>query len=173
MTAHESQFWARLRACLTRAGAYCLKLHGHAMQAPGWPDVMVFHHTWTGGLELKWGRNALTQAQRLVGEKLGERGFPFLVLREVTHRTAMVEQLDGAELDTVPCGPEDGPSLLGCLAQLTTRFGSMQASPPAMLEAGGYSYRDGPRGLTLEECRAYASGRRSLREELRAKGVEA
>lgn len=37
----ESKWTAQLRRALEARGACCLKLHGHSMQAAGWPDLYV------------------------------------------------------------------------------------------------------------------------------------
>lgn len=159
-TTPEGRFWAQLGETLRRAGALTFKIHGHAMQAPGWPDVLVFHHTWTGALELKAGKNKLSQAQRLRLEALSSRGFPALCLRHVTDRTAMCEQTDGTELDTVPTN--DGAALLKCLSLLTTRWGEEWDAPgKAIMARDGWCIDQVVRGVTLEEVRAFFAGKRA------------
>jgi hypothetical protein len=59
-----------------------LKVHGHAMQQPGWPDLQVYHVSWFGQLELKCGRNSASTAQRIIIGQLRRRGFPAYILRE-------------------------------------------------------------------------------------------
>ena len=78
----ESQFQSSLRLKLTKAGALVFNVHGHAMQAPGWPDLQVYSPMWTGHLELKVGRGSLSIHQKRVIEALRRRLSPAFVLRE-------------------------------------------------------------------------------------------
>jgi len=50
----ESQYQKFLGDKLRSAGAMVLKLHGHAQQSSGWPDLFIGHRIWTGWLEVKF-----------------------------------------------------------------------------------------------------------------------
>lgn len=79
----ENQWKAALVKALRAYGAHVLSLHGHAMQAPGWPDIFVAHRQWSGWIELKASSGELKDAQRLVGRKLEDLD-QFVCLRAST-----------------------------------------------------------------------------------------
>lgn len=79
----ESTFQSNIKSCLEALGALVFNVHGHGMQAAGWPDLQVYHPSWTGHLELKVGDNRLTTLQKLRIHDLVERGTPAYVLRWV------------------------------------------------------------------------------------------
>ncbi len=69
----EFEWKAQLTEDLRGKAALVLSLHGHAMQAPGWPDLYIAHRFWSGWLELK--REAtLAPLQRERLEGLTSRG---------------------------------------------------------------------------------------------------
>jgi hypothetical protein len=76
----ENQWKAALVKELRAAGALVLSVHGHAQQAPGWPDIYVAHCIWSGWIELKSHDGELSEAQRIVGRKL-EALCQFAVMR--------------------------------------------------------------------------------------------
>ncbi len=76
---NETQWKAILRKDFDLHGI-SLSLHGHGMQAPGWPDLWVGTNIYTGWIELKSPDREVTTAQRIIGRKL-ERFGQFVVLR--------------------------------------------------------------------------------------------
>ncbi len=73
----ESDFQKSLVRELRDAGAVILKIHGHAMQAPGWPDLYIAHHAIPGGgawLELKRDGHEPTELQAAVIRRLRAAG---------------------------------------------------------------------------------------------------
>jgi hypothetical protein len=77
----ENQWKARLKAALVAQGAVVLSVHGHAMQAPGWPDLFFTHSRGRAWMELKMHDGELREAQRIVLRKLNEVDEFSLVLR--------------------------------------------------------------------------------------------
>ena len=77
----ESDFQSKLSAALRRTGAMVFNVHGHEMQAAGWPDLQVYSPRWVGHLELKTVAGRLSPMQRRVIGELRRRGFPAWVLR--------------------------------------------------------------------------------------------
>ena len=73
MTMTENKWKAALKKAFVEAGADALSLHGHGMQAPGWPDLWIGHWRWSGWLELKAHKGELSTAQRIIGRKLERR----------------------------------------------------------------------------------------------------
>ena len=78
----ETKFQADLVAKLKAGGAYTFNVHGHAMQASGWPDLQVYSPVWTGHLELKVGRNKAAPLQNARIRELRRRGVFAFVLWE-------------------------------------------------------------------------------------------
>ena len=76
----ENQWKAALVKELRSRGVMVLSLHGHAMQAPGWPDIFVADKLWSGWIELKAHDGELSGAQRIIGRKL-EALRQFVLLR--------------------------------------------------------------------------------------------
>lgn len=83
-----------VRDALVKDGAMVLKIHGHAMQAPGWPDLYVAHPTYGGWIEMKAG-STLTAAQAGIGVSLLSRGQPFLVLQASMSRGVVIVEPNG------------------------------------------------------------------------------
>lgn len=50
---NESKFQKMVIRSLKDTGAMTFNVHGHAMQAAGWPDIYVAHPKWQGWIELK------------------------------------------------------------------------------------------------------------------------
>ena len=61
----ENKWKSEFRKWVERAGGICYLIHGHAMQAPGIPDVWVATRWWCGWIEFKQGLNHLSTAQRV------------------------------------------------------------------------------------------------------------
>jgi curved DNA-binding protein CbpA len=77
----ETEFTSHVSKVLRDEGAVVFKVHGHAMQQSGWPDLQVYHSRWTGHLELKVEGNDLTTLQSMVIRDLKKRGTKAYVLR--------------------------------------------------------------------------------------------
>jgi hypothetical protein len=75
--------------------AEILKLHGHGWQAPGWPDMYIVHQRFTGWLETKGKHTELSIKQVKVFKKLYEHGVYVIILRFITDRYWVLEDLDG------------------------------------------------------------------------------
>lgn len=135
----ETVFTHSIIGALRSVNALTLKVHGHAMQQPGWPDLQVYHVRWSGHLELKVGRNQLTAAQRIIMEELNRRGAPAFVLRGGGSTRAGVPTFQAEAPDgTVLAGPgplSGGARLLDLLHDLSrdawSRIRSQPLSPVA------------------------------------------
>lgn len=77
----ETAWTAKLVVRLRRLNAQVLNVHGHDMQAPGWPDLYVAHRRWSGWLEVKTAKGRLRKVQQLVIDGLRARNVPAFVLR--------------------------------------------------------------------------------------------
>jgi hypothetical protein len=93
----ETHFQAEVIEAFRARGALTFNVHGHAMQASGWPDIQVYHPEWTGHLELKRNKNPATTIQRIILRKLNLAGTPAYILREVGPRV-FLESHDGEVL---------------------------------------------------------------------------
>lgn len=111
----ESEFSRNLALDLRNIGASVLVVHGHQFQAAGWPDLQVYHRTWTGHLELKVNQNKVDDLQRIVMNKLRFHGSSVYVLRLIAFHVR-IETPDGAVLTTLqyPLKPLE---FLQCLAR--------------------------------------------------------
>ena len=65
----ENDWKAKLRRDAERHGI-AFSVHGHGMQAPGWPDLYFATAQWVGWAELKSENRETTTAQRIVGRRL-------------------------------------------------------------------------------------------------------
>lgn len=79
----ETRFKEELVRQLQSEGALTFKVHGHAMQASGWPDLQVYSRVWTGHLELKVGSESASPLQKRIIDQLRIRGTRAWVLRYV------------------------------------------------------------------------------------------
>jgi len=77
----ESKFQKHVKTYLENCGAMVLNVHGHQMQAAGWPDLYVAHENFNGWVELKVGKNWLSKLQEHRCRELDRRGVPALCLR--------------------------------------------------------------------------------------------
>lgn len=109
----ETRYKSKLVSTLRREGALVLSLHGHAQQAPGWPDVYVCHSLWRGWIELKKTGCLLSEAQRSVARKLA--AFRLFVLLEVGGDDWYLRDHEECCIATVV--PRCGVSLLREIAQ--------------------------------------------------------
>lgn len=98
----ESEFQRMLIEMLEADGATVLNVHGHGMQAAGWPDLQVYSRRWTGHLELKVkrvSRQVPLQRSRMIRlldvgtpawfALLGEGGMGIYDPRVITARTSV------------------------------------------------------------------------------------
>ena len=98
---NENAFQSQMVHALKTQGAMVLNLHGHAMQAPGWPDLYVAHPKWRGWIELKVKGRALSELQEVIIRKLMERGDTVYVM-DLTFGTVKIwADLDANEHWTV------------------------------------------------------------------------
>ena len=77
----ESRVQTNIKNALTRVGARVFNVHGHLMQEPGWPDLLVWHRQGFFAIELKIEQGRLRPEQRLILDDLSARGFNAMVLR--------------------------------------------------------------------------------------------
>lgn len=66
--------------------AVVFNVHGHAMQSKFWPDMIVWHKAWSGGIEIKINKDSMSRGQWQRSLKLIEQGFPVFVLHTKTLR---------------------------------------------------------------------------------------
>ena len=89
----ENEFQSRVVRSLFYQGAWTFNVHGHGMQRPGVPDLLVVHRSWKGWLELKVGKNKPSAIQCKVMQDNLARGFPCYVLR--SNGVITLETLEG------------------------------------------------------------------------------
>lgn len=87
----ESVFGQRLAGLIEQVGVV-LKVHGHAFQEAGWPDLQVYSVIWTGHLELKVDKGQLSpiQVKRIVD--LRKTGTPAWCLRSVDEKIYLEDE---------------------------------------------------------------------------------
>jgi hypothetical protein len=75
----------QLTSQLLRAGRMCraeiLSLHGHDMQAPGWPDAYIAHPYWIGWIEFKGPNTKIEPHQQKIIASLRDKGVNVFVVR--------------------------------------------------------------------------------------------
>lgn len=76
----ETKLSARLIKEFGITGGKVLNLHGHGMQAPGWPDTCVSHKLWSGWIEFKGVDTPISAIQQNVFTHLSEH-FDLFVVR--------------------------------------------------------------------------------------------
>jgi len=74
MPLHEGKLTQKLLKELKELGCLCLKLHGHAMQASGWPDALIIHKRFICFIEFKVGNNKLSALQTRMIDLISQRG---------------------------------------------------------------------------------------------------
>lgn len=126
----ESHFQSEVKRALESQGAEVLNLHGHAMQAAGWPDLYVAHWAWEGWLELKSGAEKLTSAQAHKLKVLDQRQVAAFVLR-ASRGGVRVEDWSGFVEDVGPLGlcEMTGAKLIALLAKATVKRAKRRAKP--------------------------------------------
>lgn len=78
----ETRLSSRLIKEFNTTGGKVLNLHGHGMQAPGWPDTCVSHKLWSGWIEFKGRNTPISAIQNNVFTHLAENfGKPVFVVR--------------------------------------------------------------------------------------------
>ena len=80
-----------------------MKIHGHAAQQPGLPDLKVEHPRWSGWIELKYGRGKLSMLQEIVIKDIRRAG----------GKVAVIRWDDGIKIDSC----DEVESLIQVLAQ--------------------------------------------------------
>jgi len=108
----ETQWKAKLRRELDMVGV-SLSLHGHGMQAPGWPDLFVGSSVWSGWVELKAHDGELNTAQRIVGRKLAALGLHVVARASRDWKTMLLETVEGERMpESMACGILDARRML-------------------------------------------------------------
>ncbi len=100
---------------IEKVGGQVLKIHGHAMQEAGWPDLQVYHRTWTGHLEDKFLDRQATALQRIRIRQLRSCGVHACVLRWNQGRLTLEDERGTVEASAR--WPMDGEQLLEWLAE--------------------------------------------------------
>jgi hypothetical protein len=90
----ENKFQSRVSDLMSSCGFYTLNVHGHMMQASGWPDLMGFHRRGALLAELKVGRSPLRASQKVVADNLEQRGWRTVVFRLVSEK---IMECEGAK----------------------------------------------------------------------------
>ena len=107
----ESEFTRKVCSQMKRCNAIVFAIVGGPMQEVGWPDRFVAHTRWNGFLEFKGPNTKLGLKQRIIIERLWERGVQVYVIREPNR----IEWVDGRLLDKF----EDGKDLICRLQKLS------------------------------------------------------
>lgn len=71
---------------LAKVKAEAFNVHGHAMQTRFWPDILVWHPKWSGGIEIKIKSDQMSRGQWQRALRLIRNGCPVFVLRTNTVR---------------------------------------------------------------------------------------
>ena len=74
--------------------AKILKLHGHAMQEPGWPDLYIAHPKFVGWIETKGVNTLVKTIQRTVMEELAMCNVDVFILTFLTENHYSIEDKD-------------------------------------------------------------------------------
>jgi len=113
---NETQWKAALRREFDKVGV-SLSLHGHGMQAPGWPDLFVGSKVWSGWVELKAHDGELSAAQRIVGRKLTALGLFVVARASADWKTMLLETVEGDKMpESMACGILDVRRMLELMA---------------------------------------------------------
>lgn len=78
---NEREFQAWVRNTLKKCDCEVLNVHGHALQASGWPDLYFAHGMISGWLELKFKSGKLTYLQEIRIRRLRSKGVMAMVPR--------------------------------------------------------------------------------------------
>ena len=92
-----------------KANGTILSVHGHEMQAPGWPDSYISHKYWKGWIEFKGSKTRLTDLQKMILSKLGANGDRVYIVRYPN----LIQHYEGVLLTRFTTGTtNDGISML-------------------------------------------------------------
>lgn len=124
---NESQFQRRLKMEFEKRGALVFNVHGHMMQQGGWPDLQVYHWSWSGHLELKVDGGNIDQRQRRVMMELVKRRTAVFVLRlrneEIdSGRHEYAIEVEGTSDNILDYSRFEGGKVLDVLQSLTHRL---------------------------------------------------
>jgi len=95
----EKDFQAKIQSGLKIANAMVLNIHGHAMQAAGWPDLYVCHWRWKGWIELKVGTRQATPLQRIKLRELSIRNERCCLLKLITDKVEVYAIMNKKDLE--------------------------------------------------------------------------
>lgn len=110
----ENQWKAKLKAAIEKDGGVCLSLHGHGMQASGWPDLWIGHRLYTGWIELKAHNGELRTDQKVVCRKLEFFQTVVILRADKLWQTCTLEDVKGVVMPGV-FGILDVRAILGAL----------------------------------------------------------
>ena len=139
----ENQFQKDLIDQLYSQGAWVFNIHGHSMQKPGVPDLLVVHRRWSGFIELKVEVNETSDKQKDVAKDLIKRYFPTFVIRcamgmgpgrhvDVWDPVGLtIEDFNGEVL----CRPAGLDKVLDCLQALTQQTRDWEKIPKNVADA--------------------------------------
>lgn len=113
----ETEWKAKLKKAFEGIGAKVLSLHGHAMQAPGWPDLYVCHPIWTGWIELKMHDGELSTAQKIVGSGLECQQQAVVLTCDEEEKHCWTSSFAGERVDTVVAPMLHAQRILEVIAQ--------------------------------------------------------
>ena len=77
---NEKKFQAKITKYIKNSGGIVLNVHGHMMQAAGWPDLYVAYQGVSVWIELKVGRNWLSTIQEWRMKQIIKCSIPAFVL---------------------------------------------------------------------------------------------
>ena len=98
----EKEFQKRVVKMIRDDGGIVFNIHGHGMQAPGWPDLYIalppseLFGAWQGWVELKVGKNKATPLQQHRISQLQKVSCPACVLRLLSWPMCQIEHKDSA-----------------------------------------------------------------------------
>ena len=95
----EAWYQGHVVTALKSVGAEIYKIHGHAMQVAGIPDLYVGHSDWQGWIEMKAEYGKLRGTQKIKLERLEKRRINAVVFRGF-HQMYVVENCKGEPLIT-------------------------------------------------------------------------
>lgn len=121
-TRSESECTKKLQKKLEEGGAFLFKVHGHAMQKSGWPDLEVYSLIFTGLIEFKSATGSLRGDQREVCRRLAKVGTKVLIGTFVARNRLEVYVWGHEEtVIRIPWETETGTGVLTELARLANR----------------------------------------------------
>lgn len=96
---YENDTTAKLTTALERScNVIVFKVHGHAMQKPGWPDFYIACPTFQGWIEAKGPTTVLRPLQVITIKRLKEKGVNVFVLRYADEHNFIIEDEEGTML---------------------------------------------------------------------------